>query len=142
MPNTFNQTEEALQLSLQRLALHVEQTPLAVIEFDMEGRVREWNPAAIALFGYSHEEAIGKNWTFIVPTEIRDQLDGVWEAIVEQRGGKRSTNENITKTSRKIYCEWFNTPLINSEGRTVCLPAASLKFRQGTSLLTRTGTPV
>jgi PAS domain S-box-containing protein len=111
--------EEALQLSQQRLSLHVEQTPLAVIEFDLEGRVREWNPAAVAIFGFSCEEAIGQNWTFIVPAAIHGQVAGVWSAIVSQRGGNRSTNENITKDGRKIDCEWFNTPLVDPDGRTI-----------------------
>src|SRR5450756_968866 len=113
------QAEEELQLSQQRLSLHVEQTPLAVIEFDLEGRVREWNPAAAAVSGYSREAAIGQYWTFIVPAAIHGQLEGVWAAIVEQRGGNRSTNENITKDGRKISCEWFNTPLVGPGGRTI-----------------------
>jgi PAS domain S-box-containing protein/putative nucleotidyltransferase with HDIG domain len=113
------QAEEELRLSQQRLSLHVEQTPLAVIEFDLEGRVREWNPAAAAVFGYSREAAIGQYWTFIVPAAIHGQLEGVWAAIVGQRGGNRSTNENITKDGQKISCEWFSTPLVGPGGRTI-----------------------
>jgi PAS domain S-box-containing protein len=113
------QAEQALKLSQQRLSLHVEQTPLAVIEFDIEGRVREWNPAAAAMFGYSRETAIGQHWTFIVPAAIHGQLEGVWAAIVGQRGGGRSTNDNITKDGRKINCEWFSTPLVGPGGRTI-----------------------
>jgi len=109
----------ALQLSQQKLAMHVEQTPLAVIEFDLEGRVREWNPAAVTVFGYSREEAIGQHWSFIVPAAIHGHLEGVWAAIVGQRGGDRSTNENLTKDGRTISCEWFNTPLIERDGRTI-----------------------
>ncbi len=60
----------ALQLSQQKLSLHFDQTPLAVVEFDLEGRVREWNPAAVTVFGYSREEAIGQHWSFIVPAAI------------------------------------------------------------------------
>jgi PAS domain S-box-containing protein len=113
------QAEEELRLSQQRLALHFHQTPLAVIEFDPEGRVREWNPAAVAVFGYSREEAVGQHWTFIVRAAVHGQLDGVWAAIVGQRGGSRSTNENITKGGRTINCEWFNTPLVERDGRTI-----------------------
>ena len=114
-----HQVAEALQLSQQRMSLHVEQTPLAVIEFDLEGRVREWNPAAVAVFGYSREEAIGRHWSFIVPAAIHGQLDGVWAALMGQRGGNWSTNENLTKDGRTISCEWFSTPLIERGGRTI-----------------------
>ncbi|MBI2317392.1 MAG: PAS domain S-box protein, partial [Betaproteobacteria bacterium] len=60
------QVEQELRLSRQRLALHVEQTPLAVIEFDLEGCVRQWNPAAVRTFGFSREQAIGQHWKFMV----------------------------------------------------------------------------
>ena len=111
--------DQAFQLSQQRLSLQVEQTPLAVIEFDVEGRVREWNPAAMAVFGYSREEALGQHWRFIVPTALQGHVDGVWASIVGQRGGHRSTNENVTKEGRTISCEWFNKPLIAGDGQTI-----------------------
>jgi two-component system, cell cycle sensor histidine kinase and response regulator CckA len=111
--------ESEIQLSAQKLSLHVEQTPLAVIEFDLDGKVREWNPAAVKMFGYSRKEALGKFWSFIAPAAIHGQLEKVWTAIVGQHGGKRSTNVNITKDGRNISCEWFNTPLVDSDGRTI-----------------------
>src|ERR1035437_7269619 len=113
------QAAAELQLSQQRLSLHVEQTPLAVIEYDPTGRVRQWNPAAVAMFGYSREEAIGQDWIFIVPAALHGEVAKVWTAIVSQRGGNRSTNENITKDGRTIHCEWFNTPLVDPDGRTI-----------------------
>lgn len=111
--------EEQLKLSNQRIALHIQHTPLAFIEFDLEGRVRGWNPAAVKIFGYSQEEAFGQYWTFIVPQGVWSSVDGVWEALVKQRGGSRSSNENITKIGQKISCEWYNTPLIDSDGKTL-----------------------
>ncbi|HEY9710529.1 MAG TPA: PAS domain S-box protein, partial [Oculatellaceae cyanobacterium] len=36
-----------------------------------------------------------------------------------QKGGTRSTNKNLTKEGREIYCEWYNTPLIDSVGQVV-----------------------
>jgi|GEM_PF-508833 len=111
--------EEELLLSRQRLALHVQQTPLAVIEFDLDGRLRAWNPGAVKMFGFSSEEAIGQHWTLLVPKSAWGALDGVWEGLLRQRGGSRSTNENLTKDGRTISCEWFNTPLIDPAGNTI-----------------------
>ena len=111
--------EEELRVSRQRFALHVQQTPLGVIEFDLEGRVREWNPAAAAIFGFSPAEAVGQHWTFLTPEAEWKQLDGVWESIITQTGGRRSTNRNRTKPGRSIICEWFNTPLVDAAGQTI-----------------------
>jgi PAS domain S-box-containing protein/putative nucleotidyltransferase with HDIG domain len=40
------------------------------------------------------------------------------------RGGKRSTNENVTKEGRAIFCEWYNTSLVDGRGQVI--GAASL----------------
>ena len=59
--------EEDLRLSQQKLALHLNQTPLAAIEFDLKGNVVQWNTAAESIFGYSREESIGRQWSFYCP---------------------------------------------------------------------------
>jgi PAS domain-containing protein len=53
------QTVEALEKSQQRLSLLVQQTPLAVIEWTLDARVSDWNPAAQTLFGYEKSKAVG-----------------------------------------------------------------------------------
>jgi two-component system sensor histidine kinase/response regulator len=40
----------------------------------------------------------------------------IWQSILNQTGGTRSTNENVTKDGREILCEWYNTPLIDDDG--------------------------
>ncbi len=112
-------TENNLRLSQQKLALHFDKTPLAVIEFDTNGIIHEWNPAACTVFGYSREEALGQHWSFLVPPNIRENPDTIWEAVGGLTAGARSTNENITKDGRVIKCEWFNTPLVDSNGSVI-----------------------
>jgi len=113
--------EEALRLSQQRRALYFEQTPLAVIEFSLDGKISEWNPAAADIFGYARSEALGRHWNFIVPREVWPYLDGVWEAIIKQHGGSRASNKNLTKDGRLVECEWFNTPLVDASGKTIAV---------------------
>jgi two-component system, cell cycle sensor histidine kinase and response regulator CckA len=109
--------EEEIYKSEQRLRGHVEHTPLAVIEWDLEFRVTSWNPAAERIFGYSREEAIGKHGSITVPPQFREHVDRVWADLLNQKGGARSTNDNITKDGRTISCEWYNTPLVDDSGR-------------------------
>jgi PAS domain S-box-containing protein/putative nucleotidyltransferase with HDIG domain len=111
--------EEALRRNEQRLSLHVQQTPLAVIEWDTAFRVIHWNEAAERIFGYAAEEARGRHAAFIVPERYKAHVDGVWEALLGRRGGQRSTNENVTKDGRTIFCEWYNTSLIDDSGRVI-----------------------
>ncbi len=114
-----NRPEEAVRQSEQRMRLHVEQTPLAVIEWDLQFRVVKWNPAAERIFGYTHDEALGRHFSFIVPPDVREHVNRVWSALLAKKGGERSTNENVTKDGNRILCEWYNTPLVDAEGQAV-----------------------
>ena len=109
--------EEEMRQSQQKLHIHFEHTPLAVVEWDMDFRVAAWNPSAERIFGYSRQEALGQHARFIVPPQYREHVDQVWQALLKQAGGTRSTNDNITKDGRSISCEWYNTPLVDDSGR-------------------------
>ena len=111
--------EEALRMASQKLLLHFEQTPMAVIEWDLEFRVTEWNPAARAIFGFSREEAIGQHASFIVPERFRPHVKRIWEALLKTAGGDRSSNENVRKGGTAIQCEWYNTPLVDRRGKVI-----------------------
>ncbi|HTY37460.1 MAG TPA: PAS domain S-box protein [Bacteroidota bacterium] len=110
---------ESERVSRQRIALHVEQTPLAVIEWDEQLNIRGWNPAAERMFGYSAQEAIGRQYDFIVPETDRSQVARIAEVLTAEGGSQRTTNRNVTKDGRTIDCEWFNTALVNSSGEMI-----------------------
>ena len=116
----LNAAQEVLRLSQQRLLLHHEHTPLALIEWNTDHEVLSWNPAAQRIFGFTEEEALGHTITKnILPESALEAIDRVWKDLLANRGGKRSTNENITKDGRTILCEWYNTPLVNPDGTVI-----------------------
>ena len=103
----------------ERLRLHVEQSSLAVIEWDTDFRVAAWNPAAERIFGYPAEEAVGQHASLLVPSHVQAAVDGVWDRLSREQSYTQSTNENLTKDGRTILCQWHNTPLTNAEGQFV-----------------------
>jgi len=106
--------DEALRASQQRLALHLEQTLLGVIEWDTDFRVTEWNPAAEAIFGFSSAEAIGHNASDLILAKARrPEIDALFDHLMQQKTSEFSTGENVTKDGRTILCEWVNTPLVD-----------------------------
>ena len=114
------QAEEEQRDSEQRMGLLVQQSPLAVIEWDLEQRVTEWNRAAERIFGYTREEALGRTWSeTVVSPEVAPQIDAVWTKLLTQTGGAQSTNENRTKNGTRLICEWYNAPLIAEDGQVV-----------------------
>ncbi len=112
-PTPTKAEQEAIH---QKLRLHVECTPMAVIEWDPGFHVTQWNPAAEAIFGYTPDEAIGRHASFIIPEEARHLVDDVWNNLIQKKGGERSTNQNLRKDGKLILCEWYNTPLIDPDG--------------------------
>ena len=113
-------SNQQLKQSQQKLALHVRNTPLGVIEWNVDFEVTDWNSAAEKMFGYTREEAIGRHGAgLILPESVREITDKVWSDLLTQKGGSRSINENITKDNKTILCDWYNTPLIDDNGNTI-----------------------
>jgi len=118
--NNRKLAEEEFKKSEQKLSLHVKQTPLGVIEWNKDFTVDDWNPAAEQIFGYTKKEAFGRSAKdLILPNNVIEHVDDVWNKLLKNKGGTRSTNENITKEKKIITCEWYNTPLIDEKGKVI-----------------------
>ena len=107
------------ELVRQRREHLVQQSPLAVIVWDLGFRVTEWNPAAERIFGWTQREAIGMSGSNFVPSDAFDDVTEVWKSLLEKRGGWRNRNANLTKNRGTITCEWYNQPLRDPAGRVV-----------------------
>ena len=114
------QAEEQLRVAEQRMRQHVERTPVAVIGWDPQYRVTDWNPAAERIFGYTKAEALGRHAADLVIHASERQLAAeVWRGILAQKGGTRSLDHNVTKAGRSIACEWHHTPLLDARGTVI-----------------------
>ncbi|WP_407277855.1 PAS domain S-box protein [Aromatoleum evansii] len=89
--------------------LLVEQTADAVIFADREGRIRIWNAAAEALFGFPHMEAIGQSLDLIIPERLRAaHWEGFHRAVASGRtrlGGRAVITRSTTAAGATIYVE-------------------------------------
>jgi PAS domain S-box-containing protein len=105
--------------SQQRLNLLIEQSPLAIIEWNVKFEIQVWNPAAERIFGYLAQDVLGKHFGFFVPEEYRPYVDQVATGILNQNGGSQAINQNLTADGRRITCEWFNAPLKTENGEVI-----------------------
>ncbi len=125
------EAEHALRRSERKLSLHVQLSPLAVIEMTPEGVVTAWNPSAETTFGYTAAEAIGQSvLRLIVPEENRAYVAELGCQMQTRRIGTRSTNRNQTKSGETILCEWHNTPLIDEDGQVVGIASMARDITQ------------
>jgi PAS domain S-box-containing protein len=113
-------SEELAYEAHQRLTLHVENTPLAVIEWDKEFRVSRWSLSAERIFGWKADEVLGKrvsDWEFVYDEDV----EAVYEVGYRQRHGNErhgvSRNRNYRKDGSILDCEWHNSVLYDNSGK-------------------------
>lgn len=110
----------SLQASQQKLAIHLQQTLLAVIEWNVNFEVSQWNSAAEQIFGYSRQEALGRHaLDLLVPERSREVVREVLANLLANQGGRRSLNENLRKDGQIILCDWYNTTLVDRHGQVI-----------------------
>ena len=80
-----------------RLQALIDSSPLALVEFDLETRVRLWNPAAERIFGWTREEIVGRGGMPMAPESRRVESDALFARV--QAG--ESLNDLETVRQRK-----------------------------------------
>ncbi len=65
---------EQLTVSEERLRALIDASPLAIVEIDLEGRVTFWNRAAESLYGWSSDEVLGQEISFVPDAAERDDI--------------------------------------------------------------------
>jgi PAS domain S-box-containing protein len=120
------QARDELRLAYQRLSYHVENTPLAVIEWDRDLNVKHWSARAEAIFGWSMQEAIGKN-AFdpqfnLVYEDDREAVSMISKELINGLVNRNLTIARYnTKDHKVIYCECYNSVLRDEHGNIITI---------------------
>ncbi len=107
---------------LATLNFHLANSPLGVIEWDHEFRVRFWSGRAETLFGWKEAEVLGKHpddWRFVHEEDVEDVGRVMSELLGSEAPRNISVNRNYTRDGGVVYCEWYNSVLTDPEGRLV-----------------------
>ncbi|MFA4828013.1 MAG: PAS domain S-box protein [Thermodesulfovibrionales bacterium] len=97
-----------------------ENSPMAIIVFDMNGNVIEWNPAAEHIFGWTKEEIIGKP-NPIVPEDKQDEYISLKGQVEE---GKPYSGKNLLRKRKDgtlIYINISSALLCDEKGSKIGL---------------------
>lgn len=60
----------------------VEDSPVAILFADRDGKIRLWNAGAETMFGYTAQEALGQSLDLIVPERQRARHWEGWEKVM------------------------------------------------------------
>ncbi len=120
----LEEARRQIEASGRKLALFAERSPIAVLELDADGVVRDVNNAAELLFGYAADELIGESAKRIVLPQYHADFERDWAQLMSTR--KPATGlliRNPRRDGLTIVCEWTVTPLVNREGQLVSVIA-------------------
>ena len=116
----YKQTMLELGSAHQKLEFLIDNSVLAVIEWDSDFRVCRWSRGAEQIFGWSAEEVMGKHpseWPIIYPDDV-EAVDGVIARLLNGTEQHNiSFNRNCTKSGAILSCEWFNSVMLNDVGQ-------------------------
>lgn len=107
---------EQLRQTHELLSFHVDNSPLAVVEWDHEFRVKRWSPQSEEFFGWRAEEVLGLH-----PDDVA-AVDAVMAELLDGSVPRNlSSNRNLTKTGEVRHCEWYNSVRLDEQSRVVSI---------------------
>ena len=109
--------EQELYEREERYRALVEQSPIAIIEWDSKLQVIEWNAAAERIFGYAREQAIGRHASFIIPNASREAVNATFNRLTAGKGDSRNISPNRRVDGQIITCQWSHTHIADKTGR-------------------------
>jgi PAS domain S-box-containing protein len=115
----LKETERTIALTTQQLKYHIENSPLAVIEWDTDFKVKRWTARAEEFFGWSEKEVVNKyptDWNFI-HTDDAPEVNNIMNKLISGEVSKNiSSNRNFAKDGSVVHCIWFNSALKDEKG--------------------------
>ncbi|MEC4888857.1 MAG: PAS domain S-box protein [Nitrospira sp.] len=116
--------EKALQSAYQQLSFHIENTPLAVIEWTADFRLQRWSPQAEKIFGWPAKDVEGKyhhEWRFVF-TDDKEALHSVIERLMKGRERQNIyRGRQYTNAGGVVHCVWHNSVLTDERGAVVSI---------------------
>jgi PAS domain S-box-containing protein len=108
------QAESRALMAEKKLALHMQLSPAALVQWDMNFCVTDCNRYAEQMFGYTREQLLGHHAAELVTPEGRAEMKTIWDDLVNHPDGKRFTTINLTQDGRKMTCDWLAAPFYDA----------------------------
>ena len=120
--------------SLDLFRLVVEQAPDGIIFADRQGVIQIWNSAAVELFGFRPEEAVGRTLDIIVPEQLRHaHWEGFGKSVASghTKHGTRALKTRAThKAGHKLYVSLAFSVVKDREGKVIGAMATARPFTE------------
>ena len=91
-------------------------SPQAIVILDADGRIREWNPAAVHLLGWARTEMLGVQGHAWLPEAERADFAQVWSELWGHREARAVRSQQLHRDGRPFLVEIYLAPIQDSDG--------------------------
>jgi two-component system, cell cycle sensor histidine kinase and response regulator CckA len=112
--------ERALSRAVQRLNAHLDNSAVAVIEFDRDFHFTRWSRGAEMMFGWQEHEVLGKHANdvgWVYPADRAAVKQAVDVMMESPNHCSQSANRNCRKDGTVLHCKWHSSALCDAGGR-------------------------
>ncbi len=102
-----------------RLAAVVQSSSDAIMSGTPAGVIATFNPGAERLFGYTADQAIGRNFSILEPREKSGEIASMVRQCFDQRGSVHYETRRLRKDGRIFDADAIDSPIYGERGREI-----------------------
>lgn len=119
LERTINERTLELYKAYQKLSFHVDNTSLAVMEFNDRLELIRWSDQAEVMFGWTAPEVLGKRFHeigFVLTKDIESAIKSMHDLLYGQDASISFLSLNGNKFGETLHIEWNTSVLLNKDG--------------------------
>lgn len=119
----FDITEQKKGEEARRLATLVRDSNDAIVIFDTDGKIMDWNLGASRLYGWNESEALQMNLERLIPPEKDEEFHGLIQRMAHGEKIDSFETERFAKNGERIAIWLTITVIGNDPGKPICFAA-------------------
>ncbi|WP_200346416.1 chemotaxis protein CheB [Halochromatium glycolicum] len=127
--SSLKAAERRYRQTLERLKTHIENSPVAALEWDDRQRILRWSPAAERLFGWTEAEAMSRSLDelgLFMDDDRAEVVSMLSRLFTRETERNRGLYQNRVKGGGERWCEWCNSALRDPDGHLVSVLSLAL----------------
>ena len=102
-----------------RLAAVIQSSSDAIMSGTPDGVITTFNPGAERLYGYTADQAVGRNFAMLEPPELVGEIRRIMRESLEQRSSIRYETRRMGKDGGVFAAEEIDSPIYDPRGRQI-----------------------
>lgn len=97
----------------------VAQSPHAVFTATLDGTIKDWNPSAAKIYGWTAQEMIGDNIKKTIPPEKIPEFEMIRDTLIRGKTIEHFQTQRLHKNGSLIWVDIFGSPITDRFGTTI-----------------------